>query len=134
MECYLRSFCRFVFLILLCTLLSVRQSGSTYVPGRCLCPRTQPGVRGPDRMTVIVTLKKSNEPVCISPDGLMGKQLIRCWNRAHKLGRNVKVCLRRSRSETGVKDTAGHPPHPRNEPSLGSATAERDLYSSHFMD
>ncbi|CAL1578054.1 unnamed protein product [Knipowitschia caucasica] len=113
MELYPRSLCRSVFLLLLLTLLSVRQSGSTFVPGRCLCPKTQVGVRGPlkelsvypkspscDKITVIVTMKRNNVPVCISPEGRMGKQLTRCWNRAHKLGRNVKLCLRRNRKRT----------------------------------
>ncbi|KAK7930803.1 hypothetical protein WMY93_007198 [Mugilogobius chulae] len=113
MELYSRSLCQFGFLILLFTILSVRQSGSTFVPGRCLCPKTQRGVRGPlkelsvyprspscDKMTVIVTMKKNNAPVCINPESQMGKQLIRCWNRAHKLGRNVRLCLRRNRRRT----------------------------------
>uniref|UniRef100_A0A3B4B9I3 Chemokine interleukin-8-like domain-containing protein n=1 Tax=Periophthalmus magnuspinnatus TaxID=409849 RepID=A0A3B4B9I3_9GOBI len=113
MELYSRFLCQFGFLIVLCTLLSVRQSGSTFVPGRCLCPKTQLSVRGPlkelsvfhrspscDKITVIVTMKRDNAAVCLSPEGQMAKQLIRCWNKAHKLGRNVKVCLRRNRRRT----------------------------------
>ncbi|XP_028982759.1 growth-regulated alpha protein-like [Betta splendens] len=90
-------------------LVTVRESGSTFVPGRCLCPQTQPGVRGQladlkvlprspscHIVTVIVTLKNSSQ-VCLSPESPMGKQLIRCWNRAHRLNRDIKPCLRRKR-------------------------------------
>ncbi|KAG7236349.1 hypothetical protein INR49_001046 [Caranx melampygus] len=46
-----------------------------------------------------VTLKANNEQVCLDPEAPMGKQLTRCWNRAHKLGRDVTLCLRRRRAK-----------------------------------
>ncbi|KAM6922589.1 C-X-C motif chemokine 11-like [Lycodopsis pacificus] len=105
---------RLAFLSLCFVLITVRKSHSTFVPGRCLCPRMQPGVRGQlkeltvypkspscDRVTVIVTLKSTDDPVCLNPEAMMGKQLIRCWNRAHKLGRDVTLCLKRRRRGRG---------------------------------
>uniref|UniRef100_A0A667WMN6 C-X-C motif chemokine 11-like n=1 Tax=Myripristis murdjan TaxID=586833 RepID=A0A667WMN6_9TELE len=90
--------------------LSLRVSGSPFVPGRCLCPETQNAVRGQlkdlavlpkshncDRNTVIVTLKKNSELVCLNPEAPLGKLLIRCWNRAKNLGRDVRLCLKRRR-------------------------------------
>ncbi|KAM9344908.1 C-X-C motif chemokine 11-6-like [Symphorus nematophorus] len=108
MKLYLQSVCQLVFLSLCCVLFTVKESDSTFVPGRCLCPQTERGVRGQlkeltvypkspscDKVTVIVTLKSNNSPVCLNPAAPMGKQLIRCWNRVHKLGSDVKLCLRR---------------------------------------
>ncbi|XP_037637481.1 C-X-C motif chemokine 5-like [Sebastes umbrosus] len=110
MKLYPQSVCQFAFLSLCCVLITVRESDSTFVPGRCLCPQTQPGVRGQlkelsvypkspscDKVTVIVTLKSNNEPVCLDPGAPMGRQLTRCWNRAHRLGRDVTLCLKRRR-------------------------------------
>ncbi|XP_056252049.1 C-X-C motif chemokine 2-like [Seriola aureovittata] len=110
MKLYLQSVCQLAFLILCCALIAVRESDSTFVPGRCLCPHTQPGVRGQlkeltvyqkspscSKITVIVTLKSNNEQVCLNPEAPMGRQLTRCWNRAHKMGRDVKLCLKRRR-------------------------------------
>ncbi|KAM8739144.1 C-X-C motif chemokine 9 [Acanthopagrus schlegelii] len=111
MKLYLQSVCQLAFFSLCCVLITVRESDSSpYVPGRCLCPDTQAGVKGQlkelrvfpksaicDKVTVMVTLSRSNETVCLSPGAPMGKQLIRCWNRAHKLGRETKLCLRRRR-------------------------------------
>ncbi|XP_015233099.1 PREDICTED: C-X-C motif chemokine 10-like [Cyprinodon variegatus] len=106
----LQAVCQLSFLSLCCLLLAVRETESTYFPGRCLCPETQTGVRGQlidlkvypksatcSNITVIVTLRRNNLNVCLNPEAAMGKQLIRCWNRAQKLGRDVKVCLRRRR-------------------------------------
>ncbi|XP_077585998.1 C-X-C motif chemokine 10-like [Stigmatopora nigra] len=106
MKLNLPSICRIIILVA-CFVLN---TDSTFVPGRCLCPETQAGVRGRlqeltvypknpncDKVTVIVTLKRNSEPVCLTPDAAMGKQLIRCWNRAKTLGRNTKLCLRRRR-------------------------------------
>ncbi|XP_054655169.1 C-X-C motif chemokine 11-like [Dunckerocampus dactyliophorus] len=99
-----------LFQLILLAACCVLNTDSTFVPGRCLCPETQAALRGKlkelnvypksptcDKVTVIVTLKSNNEPVCLSPDAPMGKQLIRCWTRANSLGRNVKLCLRRRR-------------------------------------
>ncbi|CAG6017324.1 C-X-C motif chemokine 2 [Menidia menidia] len=101
-------------LSLYCLLTTVRESNGTFVPGRCLCPKTQPRIRGQlkellvvpesascSNVTVIVTLKRNDATVCLDPGAPMAKQLIRCWNRAHKLGRDVKVCLRRRRVKGG---------------------------------
>ncbi|XP_070772279.1 C-X-C motif chemokine 11-like [Enoplosus armatus] len=116
MKLYPQSACQLAFLSLCCALITVRESDGTFVPGRCLCPQTQPGVRGQlreltvyhkspscDKITVIVTLRSNNEPVCLNPEAPMGKQLIRCWNRAHKVGRDVKLCLKRRRRGRGQK-------------------------------
>ncbi|XP_040034616.2 C-X-C motif chemokine 5 [Gasterosteus aculeatus] len=105
-----RPVCTLAFLSLCFILTTVRESDGTFVPGRCLCPHSQPGLRGKlkaltvypkspscDRLTVIVTLQSTNESVCLNPEAPMGKQLIHCWNRAQKLGRDVKLCLRRRR-------------------------------------
>ncbi|XP_035519811.1 C-X-C motif chemokine 9-like [Morone saxatilis] len=110
MALYLQSVCQLAFLSICCALITVRESDSTFVPGRCMCPKTQQGVRGQlkdltvyhknpscDKVTVIVTLRGGNQPLCLSPEAPLGKQLIRCWNRAQKLRRDVKVCLRRRR-------------------------------------
>ncbi|XP_034408516.1 C-X-C motif chemokine 10-like [Cyclopterus lumpus] len=106
--------CELGFLSLCFVLITVRESDSTFVPGRCLCPHTQSGVRGQlkaltvypqspscDRVTVIVTMKSTNDPLCLNPEAPMGKQLIRCWKRAQKLGRDVTLCLKRRRRGRG---------------------------------
>ncbi|XP_058508027.1 C-X-C motif chemokine 9-like [Solea solea] len=115
MKLHCDSVCQLVFLSLCCVLITVRESDSTFVPGRCMCQHTQPGVRGQlkdltvyhksprcSKVTVIVTLMSNNQ-VCLNPDAPLGKQLVRCWNRAHKLGRDVKLCLRRRRRGRGGK-------------------------------
>ncbi|XP_056148428.1 alveolar macrophage chemotactic factor 2-like [Lampris incognitus] len=115
----------------LCSLL-IAVSDSTHVPGRCMCPGTQVGVRGQlktlrvfvkgpncGRDTVIVTLK-NGEAVCLNPDRPMGKQLIRCWKRATKLGRDVSRCLTRRQGQrhqrvaqrSGAGTRAQTPPSP----------------------
>ncbi|MEQ2284421.1 hypothetical protein AMECASPLE_021498 [Ameca splendens] len=110
----LQTVCQFTLLSLCCLLTAVRKTDSTYVPGRCLCPKSETGVRGKltdlkiypksatcSNITVIVTLKSNNVNVCLNPEAALGKQLIRCWNRAQKLGRDVKLCLRRRRRRGG---------------------------------
>uniref|UniRef100_UPI0037E76688 C-X-C motif chemokine 10-like n=1 Tax=Semicossyphus pulcher TaxID=241346 RepID=UPI0037E76688 len=107
------SACQLAFLSLCCVLVTVRQSNGTFVPGRCLCPETQDRVRGQlkdltvipksgscNKITVIVTLKNS-ETRCVNPEGPMGSQLVRCWNRAHNKGRDAKLCLKRKRRGRG---------------------------------
>ncbi|XP_034537080.1 C-X-C motif chemokine 11-like [Notolabrus celidotus] len=116
MKLHLQPVCQLTFLSLCCVLITVRESDGTFVPGRCQCPETQNGVRGQlkelsvfrksascDKITVIVTLKGNNERRCLNPDAALGKQLIRCWNRAHKLGRDVKLCLKRRRGTRGQR-------------------------------
>ncbi|XP_017268577.1 C-X-C motif chemokine 9 [Kryptolebias marmoratus] len=106
--------CQFAFLSLYCILTAVRESEGVYVPGRCLCPQTQSGIRGQlkeltiypksatcSNVTVIVTLTRNNTAVCLDPKAPFGKQLIRCWNRAMKMGRDVKLCLKRRRRRGG---------------------------------
>uniref|UniRef100_A0A3Q1GDA6 C-X-C motif chemokine 10-like n=1 Tax=Acanthochromis polyacanthus TaxID=80966 RepID=A0A3Q1GDA6_9TELE len=98
------------FLSLCCVLITVRESDSAFVPGRCSCPTTLRGVRGQlkgltvlpksptcNNVTVIVTMMKNDAQVCLNPEAPMGKMLIRCFNRAHKLGRDVNLCLKRRR-------------------------------------
>uniref|UniRef100_A0A3Q2NXR8 C-X-C motif chemokine 9-like n=1 Tax=Fundulus heteroclitus TaxID=8078 RepID=A0A3Q2NXR8_FUNHE len=110
----LQAVCQLAFLSLCCLLTAVRETDGTYVPGRCLCPETIRSVRGQlsdlkiyhksatcSSVTVIVTLKRTNSNVCLNPEAPLGKQLLRCWNRAQKLGRDVKVCLRRRRRRGG---------------------------------
>ncbi|XP_034040650.1 C-X-C motif chemokine 10-like [Thalassophryne amazonica] len=105
-----QSVCPLALLSLFCVLITVQESVSPFAPGRCLCPQMQNRVRGQlkdlkvfpqspgcDKETVIVTLKRSGESVCVNPEAPMGKQLIHCWKRSLKLGRNVKLCLRRKR-------------------------------------
>ncbi|KAF7219911.1 C-X-C motif chemokine 9 [Nothobranchius furzeri] len=112
MKLNLQAVCQVAFLSL-CCLLTV---GTQYVPGRCLCPQTQSGVRGQlkelrvlpqsatcGNVTIIVTLKSNDYDVCLNPNAPMGKQLLRCWNRAQKLGRDVKVCLKRRRRRRGQR-------------------------------
>ncbi|KAM4591968.1 uncharacterized protein cxcl-c13b [Odontesthes bonariensis] len=124
-----------VFLSLYCVLTTVRESNSAFVPGRCLCPRTQPGVRGQlkdlsvmaktascSNVTVMVTLKRNNVKVCLDPEAAMGKQLIRCWNRAQKLGRDLKLCLKRRRGKGGRRQQprqrrGGHKKHNPETPN-----------------
>ncbi|MEQ2181526.1 hypothetical protein GOODEAATRI_012505 [Goodea atripinnis] len=90
----LQTVCQFTLLSLCCLLTAVRKTDSTYVPGRCLCPKSETGVRGKltdlkiypksatcSNITVIVTLKRNNVNVCLNPEAALGKQLIRCWNR-----------------------------------------------------
>ncbi|XP_040905045.1 C-X-C motif chemokine 6-like [Toxotes jaculatrix] len=90
-------------------LIAVRELDSTFVPGRCMCPNSELGVRGKlkellvfqkspscNKVTVIVTLS-NNDKVCLNPEAQMGRQLVRCWNRVHRLGRNPKLCLTRRR-------------------------------------
>ncbi|XP_029376258.1 C-X-C motif chemokine 11 [Echeneis naucrates] len=111
MKCSLPSICQLAFLSLCCALIAVRESDSTFVPGRCRCPISQDGIKGQlkgltvyqksptcNKITVIVTLKSKNEQVCLNPEALMGKQLIRCWNRVHSMGHDVTLCLRRRRN------------------------------------
>ncbi|XP_049456651.1 C-X-C motif chemokine 11-like [Epinephelus fuscoguttatus] len=110
MKLYLHSACQLAFLSLCCVLITVRESDSTFVPGRCLCQDVQPGVRGQlkdlkvypkspkcDKVVVIVTLRSDNTQVCLNPEAPMGKQLVRCWKRTNKLGRDVRLCLKRRR-------------------------------------
>ncbi|XP_029305611.1 LOW QUALITY PROTEIN: C-X-C motif chemokine 11-like [Cottoperca gobio] len=114
MKLYPQSVCQLAILSLCYVLITVRESDSTFVPGRCLCPEMQPGVRGQlkeltvypkspscNKVTVIVTLKSNNNPVCLNPEAPMGKQLVRCWNRSEKLGRDVRLCLKRRRRGKG---------------------------------
>ncbi|XP_068597533.1 C-X-C motif chemokine 9-like isoform X2 [Brachionichthys hirsutus] len=112
-----QSICQFAFLSLCWVLIAVRETdGGTFVPGRCLCPQTQQSVRarlkdfavypkspGCNRATVIVTLMGSNRLVCLNPEAPLGKQMIHCWNRSHKLGRDVKQCLKRRRRGRGQR-------------------------------
>ncbi|KAF6731535.1 Platelet basic protein [Oryzias melastigma] len=101
--------CQLALLSLLCLLKAVRETDGVYVPGRCLCPERINGIRGQlkdltilpksascNTITVIVTLMNDNR-VCLNPEAPLGKQLIRCWNRAQNLGRDVKPCLKRRR-------------------------------------
>ncbi|XP_030603520.1 C-X-C motif chemokine 9-like [Archocentrus centrarchus] len=116
MKLYPQSICQLALLSLCCVLITVRESYSTFVPGRCLCPEKQLGVRGRlkdlrvlpkssacNNVTVIVTLQRNNAPVCLDPEGPMAKQLIRCWERVQKLGRDVKLCLKRKRVRGGQR-------------------------------
>ncbi|KAM8852146.1 C-X-C motif chemokine 10-like [Synchiropus picturatus] len=110
-------------------LISVRESSAVFVPGRCLCPRTQAQIRARpldftvyptsphcDRVTVIVTLKRNNELVCLDPESRLGAHLVHCWNRAHRLARNPQNCLRRRRR----KGRGRKGPHQRSlQRSLG---------------
>ncbi|XP_041645404.1 C-X-C motif chemokine 10-like [Cheilinus undulatus] len=110
MQFSLQSMCQLAFLSLCCVLIAA----GSFVPGRCLCPDTQNGVRGQlkelsvypksascNKITVIVTLRSNNETRCLNPDTPLGKQLIRCWNKAQKLGRDPKLCLKRRRRGRG---------------------------------
>ncbi|XP_070697584.1 C-X-C motif chemokine 10-like [Pempheris klunzingeri] len=114
MKLYLQPVCQLSFLSLCCVLTTVRQSDSTFVPGRCLCPDAEQSVRGKlkelsvypkspscEKVTVIVTMSRDNETVCLDPEAPMGRQLIRCWNRARELGADVRRCLRRTRRGKG---------------------------------
>ncbi|XP_018539721.1 C-X-C motif chemokine 9 isoform X1 [Lates calcarifer] len=113
MKLSLQSVCQLTFLSLCCTLIAVRESDSTFVPGRCLCPHTVLGVRGQlkeltvhqkspscNKVAVIVTLN-NNEAVCLNPEAPMGRQLIRCWNKVHEKNLDGKVCLKRRRRGRG---------------------------------
>ncbi|XP_003964130.1 C-X-C motif chemokine 11 [Takifugu rubripes] len=129
MELHLPTVRQLTFLSLCCVLATVTQSDSTFVPGRCLCPRTQPAVRGPlknltvyytnptcDRVTVIVTLRSNDTEVCLDPEAPMGRRLIHCWKRAHKVGRDVKNCLRRRRNaRPGRRPGQGSPQRTRGQ-------------------
>ncbi|XP_037535124.1 C-X-C motif chemokine 9 [Nematolebias whitei] len=125
--------CHFAFLSLYCVLTAVRESEGAYVPGRCLCPQTQSGVRGQlkeltvyqksatcNNVTVIVTLKRNSATVCLDPEAQMGKQLIRCWNRATKLNRDVKLCLKRRRRKGGRRQRQQKRPQGHNRRALSS--------------
>lgn len=110
MKLHLPTVRQLALLSLCCVLLTVIQSDGTFVPGRCLCPQTQRAVGGPlkdltvypknptcNKVTVIVTLRSNDSEVCLDPEAPMGRKLIHCWRRAHKLVRDVKQCLRRRR-------------------------------------
>ncbi|KAG8000083.1 hypothetical protein GBF38_002228 [Nibea albiflora] len=116
MKLYLQSVGQLAFLSLCCVLILVSQSDSTFVPGRCRCLQVQWGVRGQlkdftvypktpscHKVTVIVTLKSNNMPVCLDPEREMGRQLTRCWNKAKKMGRDVRLCLQRTRRRGGQR-------------------------------
>uniref|UniRef100_A0A3Q0T6V5 Chemokine interleukin-8-like domain-containing protein n=1 Tax=Amphilophus citrinellus TaxID=61819 RepID=A0A3Q0T6V5_AMPCI len=106
MKLYPQSICPLALLSLCCVLITVRESYSTFVPGRCLCPEKQIGVRGrlkDLRVLPKITLQRNNAPVCLDPEGPMAKQLIRCWERVQKLGRDVKLCLKRKRVRGGQR-------------------------------
>ncbi|XP_062257523.1 C-X-C motif chemokine 2-like [Platichthys flesus] len=111
MQLHLQSVCQLALLGLCCVLITVRESDGTFVPGRCLCHETVSRIRGPlkeltvypksptcNTVTVIVT-NNNNELVCLNPEAPLGKRFIHCWNRAHKLGRDVKLCLKRRRGK-----------------------------------
>ncbi|XP_068183949.1 growth-regulated alpha protein-like [Antennarius striatus] len=112
----LQSIWQLAFLGLCLVLITVRESDSTFVPGRCLCPQTQRSIRarpkeftvypktpGCNKATVIVTLRRNNNLVCLDPEAPLGKQLIHCWKRSQKLGRDVKRCLKRRRRGRGSR-------------------------------
>ncbi|XP_006808066.2 C-X-C motif chemokine 9-like [Neolamprologus brichardi] len=111
-----QSVCAFAILSLCCVLITVRESNSTFIPGRCVCPKTQQGVRGQlkalkvllpsstcHNVTVIVTLQRNNKSLCLNPEAPMAKQLIRCWLRVQQLGRDVKLCLQRKKRRGGQR-------------------------------
>ncbi|XP_047459577.1 growth-regulated alpha protein-like [Mugil cephalus] len=104
-----QSVCQLAFLSLCYLLVTVRTTDSSFVPGRCICPQTQRGVRGQlkelivhprnhqcENITLIVTLINGKQ-VCLNPNAPIGKQLLRCWNRAQNLGRDVNLCLKRKK-------------------------------------
>ncbi|XP_060942753.1 growth-regulated alpha protein-like [Limanda limanda] len=111
MQLHLQAVCQLALLGLCCVLITVKESDGTFVPGRCLCHETVSRTRWPlkglkvhpksptcNTVTVIVT-NRNDEPVCVNPEAPLGIRLIRCWNRSHKLGRDVTPCLKRRRGK-----------------------------------
>uniref|UniRef100_A0A3Q4B8N0 Chemokine interleukin-8-like domain-containing protein n=1 Tax=Mola mola TaxID=94237 RepID=A0A3Q4B8N0_MOLML len=113
----LLSVCQLAILSLCSVLITVREACGTFVPGRCFCPQTQPGIRGKlSKLTVypknpscdqVTVMYVNNEQVCLNPTAPQGRQLIRCWNRAHKLGRDTQQCLRRRRRKGSQRQQPG---------------------------
>ncbi|XP_067092846.1 interleukin-8-like [Osmerus mordax] len=111
---------RFAALSLCCLLVTVEDAESTFVPGRCNCPKTQMTVRRPmthlavtlssptcDNDEIIVVLRNKAQ-VCVNPTGRLGKRLIRCWKRVTKRGLDKTRCLKRKRIQgTGQKKKRG---------------------------
>ncbi|KAL7889993.1 hypothetical protein AOLI_G00022510 [Acnodon oligacanthus] len=93
-------------------LLTAQAGESQHVPTRCECQRSMPAVRGPFsdievslkgpgcvKDEIIVTLKRNNKKVCISPNGPQGKRLLKCWHKMQKKGEDVKKCIQRLRPQ-----------------------------------
>uniref|UniRef100_A0A8C7W9B5 Chemokine interleukin-8-like domain-containing protein n=1 Tax=Oncorhynchus mykiss TaxID=8022 RepID=A0A8C7W9B5_ONCMY len=87
--------CLLTSLSLYCLLLTVGEGEGQFVPGRCECYDTKTTVRGPlsdlkvklkgpacNTDQIIVVEKRTSEPVCVNPNGPLGKQLL------------VKTCLK----------------------------------------
>ncbi|KAK0137948.1 hypothetical protein N1851_025824 [Merluccius polli] len=97
MKCHHQLVCQLAVLSFCCALITVRESDSSFVPGRCVCPETNSRVRGMlknftvvaknpkcDKVTLIVVLNNSKQ-VCLDPNKRQGRQLVQCWNRLEEL-------------------------------------------------
>ncbi|CAL8366432.1 C-X-C motif chemokine 9 [Gadus morhua] len=128
MKCSVQSLCGLAVFSFCCTLISVRETESTYIPGRCVCPVTRNRVQGIlkdlkitpknpscDRVTVIVVLKNGRE-VCVNPSAPLGRHLTHCWKRSTKLNRNVRNCLRRKRRRGPQHRPSAQGPGAHNRP------------------
>ncbi|XDV50435.1 hypothetical protein PO909_019495, partial [Leuciscus waleckii] len=71
------------------------------VPKTCRCPRVKNRVQGPFSDLKVTpkgpnfTQQKTNNHVCLNPEGGQGKRLLKCWHRMQKDGKDSKNCLRR---------------------------------------
>ncbi|XP_050932412.1 uncharacterized protein LOC108888278 isoform X2 [Lates calcarifer] len=86
MKLSLQSVCQLTFLSLCCTLIAVRESDSTFVPGRCLCPHTVLGVRGQLKELTVHQKSPSCNKVAVM---------------VHEKNLDGKVCLKRRRRGRG---------------------------------
>ncbi|KAI5108052.1 growth-regulated alpha protein-like [Silurus meridionalis] len=84
----------------ICIQYIVQTVESQHIPNRCICLKSKNGDMGPfsdftvilkrpgcTRDEIIVTLKKGNKQVCLSPHGPQGKRLLKCWHRKQELGK-----------------------------------------------
>nr|XP_024660486.1 uncharacterized protein LOC101482243 [Maylandia zebra] len=117
-----QSVCAFAILSLCCVLITVRESSSTFIPGRCVCPKTQQGVRGQlkalkvllpsstcHNVTVIVTLQRNNKSLCLIRCCGLAHLFLNCAplcfspSRVQQLGRDAKLCLQRKKRRGGQR-------------------------------
>ncbi|XP_063047977.1 uncharacterized protein LOC134441547 [Engraulis encrasicolus] len=112
-------------LLLLSALMLLPDRGvyGTYVPARCQCPKLM--LRTPRRPVDFIVSPRNahchtpeimvklpgyeDKLLCLSPAGVQGKRLLRCWRRVKREGKDHLRCLRiRKKNRRGQKNRRTH--------------------------
>ncbi|KAG7256730.1 hypothetical protein CRUP_036165 [Coryphaenoides rupestris] len=102
----LQSVCRLAALSFCCALLTVRESDSTFVPGRCVCPVTQSRVRGILKgLRVIV-----KNPICDQDTVILNRDVRNCLRRKRR--------MRLQKPPTQQRRGSGQKREPRSLPAF----------------